>query len=149
MKVWRSDNDRPAPTEVEIKDEAGFRDVQRGLGYGVKDSDGKPVFSNTHFASLEEAWERHLNNYDAMMDLVTGALERTRKELAKREAEVVEVSIARYRAVCAFTEYSALRRLQKAADEAERVLSAVDADADEPPVDMLVGAFVDDVESGP
>lgn len=100
MIAYRSDYGKPAPVQVEVQ----------SLEYGQRDSEGQTVYSNRHFATLDEAWKQHLTEHHAAEDLAQSRLREAERELERARTEVVNAARFGFAAREAFNERERQRR---------------------------------------
>jgi phosphate starvation-inducible protein PhoH len=73
--MWRAEADMTAPKQVEAEPWPG------------KDADGVSVYTNTHFATVEDAWESLLSERAAHVAIAGRTVTSARRELRQAEEE--------------------------------------------------------------
>lgn len=76
------------PRELWRKDTDGLRPVKvMGTGYPENDSDGVPIYENSHFVYLADAWTAVMEERAAHVSLAGRSVSECVRELAKAERE--------------------------------------------------------------
>jgi hypothetical protein len=80
MLMYRVDPSKPAPVPVECPDPQ----------WPNYDADGERIHSNTHFASIGDAWDKLQAECDAGVKLGCARVTELRRQLARLETALVE-----------------------------------------------------------
>ena len=83
ITCWRGDDGdvEPVVCECEV------------FGWPNKTADGKPMWKNSHFLTIEEAWESIDQSVKAQLSLSAAAVEEARARLAQAERRMVEAGM--------------------------------------------------------
>ena len=73
--LYRASDDMTEPKEV------------MGTGYPDNDSDGVPIYENTHYVKLEWAWDGLMRQRAAHVSLVGSGVAECKRQLRKAEGE--------------------------------------------------------------
>lgn len=80
MLMYRADSKCSAPVPVECPEPT----------WPASDADGRTIYVNTHFASIDEAWERLQAEVDAGVSLGCCRVNDLRRQLAEAEKHLVD-----------------------------------------------------------
>lgn len=80
MLMYRVDPNRPSPIPVECPDPK----------WPNADADGQTIYENTHFVSIEKAWETLQAEVDAGVSLGCTRVNELRRRLAEAEKRLVD-----------------------------------------------------------
>ncbi len=93
--MWKTDHSEFAPIEVECETPE----------HPHRDADGERIYENTHFLTIEEAWERMLTAASNHEIWRLQDVDQQREILQKKEREMFEASGAAIRIRVAYAEW--------------------------------------------